>query len=92
MRDLESRQGPGEQRSAPSASEAQAPRGAPREIPAQPGLVLRPGKLGRWRCASGPLPASRTLGVHPAGLGGRKGHTVPERLAVGVTPPQNGFS
>lgn len=73
VQDLESSRGLGAQRSAPTASETQAPRGAPRGIPAHPGPVLRPGKLGRWRCAPGPLPASQTLGVHAAGLGEGRG-------------------
>lgn len=72
-RTWKSRQSLGAQRSALTASEAQAPRGAPRGFPAQPRPVRRPGKLRRWRSAPGPLPASRTLGVHPAGLGEGRG-------------------
>lgn len=35
------------------------------------------------------LPDTRSA---PRRVRGRKRYTVPERLAVGMTPPQNGFS
>lgn len=80
MPNLKSRQGLGAQRSAPTASEAQGPWGARQGIPTETGLILLPGRLGSWQRAPGPLPAVQVQGgVHPTGLGGRKGCTAQAR-------------
>lgn len=71
-----------------TALEAQAPRGAPRGFPAQTGPVLRPGRLGSWRCAPGPLPASQRLGVHATELGEGRGAPPQSESRGGDTAPK----